>query len=127
MIAARRVRCHVRDELVPCSQVSEAGFDHRRVGPLSALRVVPCSRANGFHKTSADIGYKAGQRPWGGGHMKDRLVLEKIPAHHIHVDVDAETAADFGMTGEIRHCALDLGSPDEAQSSPRPAQDATGD
>ncbi len=48
--------------------------------------------------------------------MEYRLVFEGVAANHIHVDVGAQPLLDLRMAGKKGHGALDLRSPDKAQS-----------
>ena len=51
--------------------------------------------------------------------MEYGLVLERVAAHHIHVDVGPQSLPDLWMGRKKCHGALNLRSPDEAQGALR--------
>src|ERR1022692_1392228 len=115
VIAAGRVGRHICEEFIASALSAGATFDHARFRRCLARRIGAGSGANCVKENSADIGDKTGQGPGRARDMKYRLVLERIAANHVHVDVDTQPLPDLRMAGEKRHRSLDLRPPDKAQ------------
>jgi hypothetical protein len=117
VVAAGRVRCHVRKKLVARPLAAGAGFHNAIVRRRITRRVSTGCAANNIQKRGAHVGDKTGQRPWGAGDVKHRFIFERVAANHIHVDVGAQLLLYVGVGGQERHSALHLRPPDEAQSA----------
>jgi hypothetical protein len=115
VITAARIGRHIAEELITSALGASASFDDAEVGGQFTRGVSAGSGANGVEKHGAHVGYKTWQRPRRCGDVEYGLVLERVAANHIHVDVGAQPLPDFWMTGEKRHGALDLRPPNKTQ------------
>ncbi len=122
MIAAARIRSHIRNQLVARSQFSGAGFNDPVRRRKFSRRISAGGRANRVQKDRTHIGDKTRQRPRRSRHMEHGFVFEKIAAHHIHVNIRSRPLAYLGMAGEKRHRALDFRPPDKTQCALRAGQ-----
>src|SRR6266436_2447929 len=117
VIAAARVWRHVRDQFIACAFSASTGFDNAGFSRSLARGIFARGGANRIEKHGAHVGHKTWQRPWGTGDVEHRFIFERVTANHIHVDIGTQPPFDLWMGGEKCHSALDLRSPDKAQSA----------
>ena len=127
VVAARGIGRHVLEKLIARALLAGASLDDGRFRRVTGLRVVGCRGADDPGQLSSNVGDKTGQRPGSFGDVQDGFVLEGIAAHHVHVNVGPQPGSDIGMAAEIRHGALHLRSPHEAQGAFRTRQRAAVD
>src|SRR5271169_4115203 len=98
MIAATRVRRHVRNKFIASALSTRAGLDDARFSRFLARSISAGGGANRIEQHDAHIGHETWQRPWCARDMEYRLVLEGVATHHIHVDVGTHPLPDLGMS-----------------------------
>ena len=119
MIAAFRVGRDVCDEFVACALRASTSFDDTVVGGAATGSVIACGSFDGVEEGCAHVGDETWKRPGSAGDVKDRFVLKRVTAHHVHVNVGAEFFFDLRMGCEEGHGAFDFWSPHETQSALR--------
>ena len=119
MIAAFGVGSFVDEECIARAGRAIAIFDHGRTAMTTVLGINGRGIANGLGKGVADIGDEGGQRPGRLRHMQHGFVLERIAAHHVHVNIGAHRSHDVRMPAQESHGAFDFGPPNESQGAAR--------